>query len=311
MAGSLVRWVAVLSFWLASVVGAISQEPVALPGAVWAIVPPQGFQVVAEPLAAFRHASGAAILVQDTPSKAVTKADFDPKPGEEGLVRVDELTEVTVNGNHGFIFVGHMEGRSAMTVTLSIEGKQRNAFIIAVVPDNALPDVPIATLKAALLTAVERPKTEDERMADLPFRFVGDMEMRVVDYMPGGFVNLTDGPGDDAETHTDQSFAMLLTMDTGGQSFDPTGALGPMVQRIKQEYPDARILSSEIIEAKEGSFAQIRYERTTKTTRLVVGGVTWTKSLGDRGMVMICQHPRGDQVAFAKLKRLRGKIEAK
>ena len=310
IAGILLGFFAVLG---ASGIGiARDAEPITLPGAVWGVVPPEGFAPVTDPIAAFRHPSGAAILVQDSPKQPVTRADFDAAPGHEAEMRVDELTEVTVDGNRGFLLVAHMNPRQAMSVTLVVEGTETNGNIIAVIPDHALPQMPVEVLKKAVLSAVERPKSIEDRLVDLPFRLGDTQGMRITQYVFGGFVSLTDGPLDDFEESADQSFAMLLTMDTGGAKFDPTGELGPMVQRIKQEYPDASILSSNVIETSDGNMAEIRYERTTKLSRMVVGGVTWAKQLGDsRAVVMICQHPRGDEIAFAKLRRVRDGLRSR
>ena len=300
------------AFGASTTAAAQDGAPIALPGAVWAIVPPPGFTVIANPIAAFRHPSGALILVQDSPKQPVTKADFDPAPGHEDEMRIDELTEVTAGGNHGFLLVAYMNARQAKSVTLTVEGKETNGTIISLIPDHALSQVSVEMMKTAVLSAVEQPKSMEDRLVDLPFRLGDTQGMRVADYVFGSFVSLTDGPLDDPEAATDQSFAMLLTMDTGGAVFDPTGELGPMVQRLKQEYPDASILSSSIIETPDGKIAEIRYERTTQTSHLMVGGVTWAKQLGDSlAVIMISQHPRGDEAAFAKLRRVRDGLRAR
>lgn len=289
----------------------MAQEHVTLPGAVWAIVPPPDFRMATEPIAAFRHPAGAIILTQDTPKRTIKRSDLEVPPDQAAEMRVDELTEVTVDGKRGFLAIAYITKRQATTVVLMIEGEQTNGNIVAVIPDKAAGAVSVNDMRAAVLTAVERPKTIDERLTDLPFKLGGASGMRVASYVPGGFLLLTDGPRDDPEEVSDQSFAMLLTMDTGGETFNPMGDLGPMVQRIKQEYPDAQILSSQIFERPEGNIAEVRYERTTKTSQAIVGGVTWAKPLGNRAVVMICQHPRRDEAAFAKLQRLRDGLEAK
>jgi hypothetical protein len=291
--------------------GAEEGEHVTLPGAVWSIIPPPDFNIVTEPIAAFRHPSGAIILLQDSPRQPLTKADFEMDPSQAADMRVDEVTEVTADGKHGFFTIVHLASRQATSVMLTVEGVGTNGNIIAVIPDKAASAVSLDAVRKAVLSAVERPKSTDERLADLPYKLGEAAGMRVVVYIPGGALSLTDGPLDDLEIASDQSFAILSTVDAGGATFDPSGELGAMVQRIKQEYPDAQMLSSQVLETPDGNIAEIRYERTTKTSRLIVGGVTWAKPLGRRAVIMICQHPRGDEAAFARLQLVRDGLRVK
>jgi hypothetical protein len=275
-------------------------EHVTLPGAVWAIIPPPGFVVVAEPFALFRHASGTYIMLQDRPKGPVTKSDFNASPD----IRLDELTEVTVDGKHGFLAVAHYQSRQATFILLSVEGEATNGRISAMIPDSAADKVSLDEIRKAVLSAVERPKAIDERLTDLSFGPSAMSGMRIVHYVPGVVLILTDGPLDDPEVMSEQNYAIIDTHDTGGVAFDPTGNLGAMVRRLKESYPDARMLSSQILKRPEGNIAEIRYERTTKLSGLIVGGVTWAKPLGSRAVIMVCQHPRGDEAAFVRLLRI-------
>jgi hypothetical protein len=203
-----------------------------------------------------------------------------------------------------------MPARNAKMVTLIVEGTQSNGNIIGVMPNND-DAAQLGPMRTALLSTVERPRDADDRLAELPYR-IGDMSgMHVFQNVPGSLVGLTDGPSDDIETASTQNFAMLVSMDMGGATYDPTGELGAMVQRLKQQYPDVSILSSEVIDAPGGKLGEIRYERTTKASNVIVGGVTWAKPLGSNVLVIVAQHPRGDDAAFARLVRLRDGIKPK
>lgn len=283
-------------------------EPVTLPGAVWAVVPPPGFTVVTEPLAVFRHPAGAMLMVQDSPKRALTKAEFDVPPEQAGQMRVDEVAELTVNGRHAVLAIAYVHAQRALSVALIVEGEASNGAIIAVLPDAAASQVSVATLREAVLTAVERPKPIEARLESLPFK-IGDMAgMRVAFYAVGTMLLLTDGSSDDPDEATGQAFANLMTIETpAGATLDMQTNLAPMTQRIRQEYPDANILGSTVLKEQSGDIAEIRYERKTKASK-PVAGVTWFRVIGDRGLVMICQYPIGNATALAQLAKVRDGI---
>ncbi len=296
----------VLALLMPAAVGAA--EPITLPGAVWAIVPPPGFTVVTQPLAIFRHPSGAMLMVQDSPKRTLTKAEFDIPPEQAGQMRVDEVAEITVNGRRAVLAIAYVHVQRAFSVALMVEGEDSNGAIIAVLPDAAASQVSVAALREAVLTAVERPKPIEARLQSLPFK-IGDMAgMRVAFYAVGVMLQLTDGPSDDPDEATNQAFAHLMTIEIpAGTALDMQNDLASMEARLRQEYPDANILGSTVLKTQTGDIAEIRYERRIGASK-PVAGVTWFKVIGGRGLVMICQYPVGDATALAQLARVRDGI---
>ena len=288
-----------------------SQELVTLPGGVWAIVPPEGFDAVKDPVALFRHPSGAAIVVQDTPKGPVSKSYFDMTPEQQSQVRLDEVTEVTVNGRNGFLGVLYIHARHAINILLVLEGETSNAMIVAILPDKAVAQVPVEALRQAVLTAVERPKDINARLDDLPF-VIGDMAgMRVATYAVGVAVLLTDGPLDDMDQAADQTFTQMASIKIPpGEALDQDMPLGPVKERILKMFPNAVVLDSVMIETAQGNVMEVRYERRTSGGELVAG-VTWVKLIGDRMTVMICQYPVGADESLAKLAKVRDGLRAK
>lgn len=297
-----------LLFALLAASSADATEPVTLPGAVWAVVPPPGFTVVTEPMAVFRHPAGALLMVQDSPKRAVSKTEFDIPPEQAGQMRVDEVAEITVDGRHAVLAIVYVHAQRALSVALMVEGEDSNGAIIAMLPDAAASQVSVAALREAVLTAVERPKPIEARLESLPFK-IGDMAgMRVAFYAVGVMLQLTDGPSDDPDEAASQAFANLMTMEIpAGTALDMQADLAPMEARLRQEYPDANILGSTVLKTQTGDVAEIRYERRTKASK-PVAGVTWFKVIGGRGLVMICQYPVGDATALAQLAKVRDGI---
>src|SRR5690242_17825581 len=82
-----------------------AQEAMNLPGTVWALVPPPGFIMITEPSALFGHPSGAFIAVEDMPKGPVTQADFDFAGEDAADMRLIDLTEVRLDGKHGFLAI--------------------------------------------------------------------------------------------------------------------------------------------------------------------------------------------------------------
>lgn len=287
------------------------EQFVTLRGGIWAIVPPPGFVVLSEPVAGLKHPSGAFILIQDTPKGPVSRSFFDIPPAQQAQVRVDEVSEVTVNGKNGFLGALYVRKDRATNIILILEGETSNAMIIAILPDKAAGTVPATAIREALLTAVEQPKDINDRLADLPY-VIGDMAgMHVATYAAGIAVLLTDGPSDDMEEAAEQVFAQLASLkNPSGQPLDKDMPMGPVRDRVLKKFPDARILTSGIIDTPQGNVLEVRYERTTTASK-PVAGIMWLKLIDDLMVVMICQHPPGDDEAVTKLETIRAGLRAK
>lgn len=307
------RFVAGLALALTIISQSAAQEGgyVTLRGGIWAIVPPPGFIVLSEPVAGLKHPAGAFIVIQDTPKGPVSRNFFDIPPAQQAQIRVDEVSEVTVNGKRGFLGVMYVHKDRATNILLLLEGETSNAMIMAILPDKASGTVQVAALREALLTAVEKPKDIADRLADLPY-VIGDMAgMRVATYAAGVAVLLTDGPLDDMEEAAGQVFAQLASLKyPSGKPLDKDMPLGPVADRVLKKFPDAHILTSGIIDTPQGNVLEVRYERTTKVGK-PVAGIMWLRLIDGLMVVMICQHPIGDGEALTKLTAIRAGLRSK
>ncbi|MBP1859637.1 hypothetical protein [Rhizobium herbae] len=148
---------------------ATAAERQTLPGTSWSIVPPDGFELKLEPVAMFFHPSGAMLLVIDTPLKPLDITKM-AKPGTisgqgKNAMRIDELRETTVDGRRTILLRGHATVRDLDVYSVYIEGETTMDTIIASVPTGAA--VENADLEKAALSAIETPKTIEERIAIL------------------------------------------------------------------------------------------------------------------------------------------------
>lgn len=291
---------------------AAQEQLITLRGGIWAVDPPDGFVVLSDPVAGLKHPSGAFIVIQDVPKAPVSRTFFDIPPDQQAQARVDEVSEVTVNGRPAFIGVLYIHAQRSLNIILLIEGETSNGLLTALLPDNAVGKVSVDELRHALLTAVERPKDISARLEDdLPF-VIGDMAgMRVATYAVGAAVLLTDGPLDDMEETADQTFVQVGSVkNVSNEKLDENTPLGPIVDSMRKKFPAARILSNGMIETPQGNVIEVRYERTTKTGK-PAAGVMWLKIVGDRMLVLICQYSVGDSEGLAKLALVRDGIAAK
>jgi hypothetical protein len=290
---------------------AAQEQLVTLRGGIWAIDPPDGFVVLSDPVAGLKHPSGAFIVIQDLPKAPVSRTFFDIPPDQQAQARVDEVSEVTVNGRRAFLGVLYIHAQRSLNIMLIVEGETSNGMITALLPDNAVGKVSVEELRQAVLTAVERPKDISARLEDLPF-VIGDMAgMRVATYAVGVAVLLTDGPLDDMEETADQTFVQVGSVkNVSNERLDENTPLGPIVDSMRKKFPAARILSDGMIETPQGNVLEVRYERTTKTGK-PAAGVMWLKIVGDRMLVLICQYPVGNSEGLAKLVAVRDGLSAK
>lgn len=286
---------------IASAPQAYPAEPVTLPGAVWALVPPPDFEVKTSPFTFFQHPSGAGIMVQDTPRAPILRSQMEwtGNVAEEG--RLDELEEVIVDGKKGFLIVVYMPSHQGTTVSLVLEGEHSNAQIVVAIPDSAKSLFPIGALKQALLTTVERPAGADDRLASLPFAIGDRAGMRVAHIVAGSMLVLTDGPSDDYFTAADQPFAILMTSPVPvGVTVDARAELDALIARLRQEYPSATDFSARVFEEGGDEIAEITFAHIVGTQ--AVAGVSWSKAVGERLMMMIGQYPVDDEAAMARLR---------
>ncbi|UVK38068.1 hypothetical protein LHFGNBLO_005195 [Mesorhizobium sp. AR10] len=282
--------------------------PVTLPGGIWAIAPPPGFSAIREPTAAFRHPSGAIILVQDMRKGPIQRSYFDIPPAHQSEVRVEEVTDVTVNGRRGILSVVYTRARRTLSIIALVEGETSNGLITALLPDNA--GISLKSLRASVLSAIERPMAMEDRLKALPFTMVDMAGMRVAYYASGTSVVLTDGPLDNKNQAPEQTFAQIYSIGISpGENFGKNELAGITAQFMRM-FPGARLLTNAVIDTPQGDTFEVVYERET-TTGKPVAGVTWMRVIGSRAVTMICQHPRNDKAALAKLVRIRDGLGAK
>ncbi len=288
-----------------------SEEPVTLPGGVWAIVPPQGFEITHDPILAFRHPAGASIVVQDEPRTPITLAEFEreriaaERAGTvlPGQLRIDEATEVTVDGKRALLIFIYSPTQKRTNLQLQIEGEQLNGVIDAAVADGVTA-VSVEDLKQALLTAVERPTEMQDRLASLPF-VIGDLaSLRIARITIGPAVILTDGPSDYPGQAADQIFAIvqMRTLPTAPPDFRQE--LTGMTAETRRMFPDANNFSARVIEEGGEQIVQITYRRLIGRPGTLVAGVTWTKVNNGLIVTAICQYPLANGAAEKRLRKV-------
>jgi len=291
---------------MAAMPEAEATEPATLPGGVWAIVPPPGFEMTLDPIAAFRHPDGAGIVIHDQPRSPVTRAEFERERAGSvppGGLRIEEVEEVTVGGKRGLLIVTYSPAQQRTNVQLQIEGAASNGVIDAVVTDAAgsvSPDV----LKRALLTAEERPSGMEERLASLPF-VIGDLaSLRVARITIGPAVVLTDGPVDFPGLAADQTFATVQTGRLATAPADLGAALEAMREQTRRMVPDAIDFSARLVEEEGEQIAEISYRRLVGRPGAWTAGVAWSRVSEGRLVTALCQYPFGDEAAKRRLRRL-------
>lgn len=296
---------------VAAVPDAEATEATTLPGGVWAIVPPPGFEMTLDPIAAFRHPEGAGIVIHDQPREPVTRAEFERErvaAERAGAVppaglRIDEVEEVTVDGKRGLLIVTYSPSQRRTNVQLQIEGETLNGVIDAVVTDAAR-SPSLDALKRALLTAVERPAEMEDRLASLPF-VIGDLaSLRVARIAVGPAVVLTDGPADFPGLTADQAFATVQTGRLATVPSDLRTALDAMTAQTRRMVPDAVDFSARVIEEGGAQIAEITYRRLVGRPGSWAAGVAWSRVNSGRLITALCQYPLGDEAAKARLRRL-------
>lgn len=282
--------------------------PVTLPGGIWAIALPPGFSVIREPSAAFHHPSGAFILVQDMRKGPIQRSHFDIPPAHQSEVRVDEVTDAKVNGRPGIISVMYTRARHTLSIVALVEGETSNGLITALLPDNA--GISVKALRASVLSAIEQPMAMEERLKALPFAIADMAGMRVAYYESGTPVVFTDGPLDNKNQAPEQTFALLYSIGISpGETFGKN-ELPAITAQFMRMFPGARLVANAVIDTPRGDTFEVVYERET-TTGKPVAGVTWMRVIGLRAVTMICQHPRNDKPALAKLVKIRDGLAAK
>ncbi len=275
------------------------------PGAGWGIVPPEGFVLMTQPVVRFQHPRGLMLMVQETPKGPVSKAEIEKE--NDKRVRLDSVEELTVNGRPAVIFQGYYAERKAQLISSVLQGAEGNVMVIVMVPDAARDVVPMAALRAALTSAVERPRSDEDKLASLPFRIGDRVGMRLSFIGLGTVAILTDGASDDVDTPS-QSFATILAIKLQpGQTINFDRDIHAMAVRVEKQFPGTSIVSKRVIEVDGVKMAEIAYDRPAKLGAKV-SGVAWAKVTGGALALIMGQYPAGNTKARARLVTLRDSV---
>lgn len=295
--------------------GQAAEDRVPFPGTAWSLIPPKDFVLVRTPIAVFKHPSKSAIVIIQSPPQALDKDGFGAIGSIQGeginKGRLDEVREITAGGKKGYLLNVWMTQRSARSLTAVILGDASTAVIVGVVPEAALQTVGIAAIEAALLSALESPRTLDDRTGDLPYEFTDLAGMRVSDIVAGSFTIVTDGPKSDYKDDFKQTYALVLTMDMGQTNVDFVREAEPAKQYLLQEYPNASILGHKTLNTPKGDVLEISYTRTEGAENAKLSGTAWFRKEGTMLVIMITQYPSGQAASYDKLSRLRDGLAMK
>lgn len=292
-----------------------AEERIAFPGTAWSLIPPKGFVLTRTPIALFKHPSTSAIMIIQNPPQALDKDSFGAIGSIQGdganEGRLDAVREITAGGKKGYLLNFWMTRRNARSLTAIIQGDASNALVVGVVPQAAFEIVDLAAIEASLLTALESSRTLDDRTSDLPYEFTDLAGMRVSDVAAGSFTIVTDGPQSDYKTDFKQTYALVMTMDTGQMAIDFTREAEPAKQYLLQEYPNAEILGHKMISTPRGNVLEISYMRTEGTASTKLSGTAWFRNEGRTLLIMITQYPGGQVASYDKLSQLRDGLAIK
>ncbi len=271
-------------------------------GSSWGVVPPPGFSLVMEPIVRFQHPSGVTIFIQEAPKAPVSRVEIEKERNAD--MQVISVEDMQAGDRKGVYFEALHIPRKARVHSLVLEGEAGNAMVMAVVPDAARDAVPRQVLLASLTSALERPRTEEEKLASLPFQIGDRAGMRVSTIGLGTVAVLTDGSSDDTDAPY-QSFATIVAIRLpAGQTLDFDRDIHAMAARVQKQFPGASIISRRVIEVGGSKVAEIVYERSVKTGARVAG-IAWAKVTGGALALVMGQYPMGNANARARLVKVR------
>lgn len=283
--------------------------PIQFPGTSWSILPPPGFALSSTPTPTIRHPNRSGILMIETPRQAFnvremgTIGTIDAR-GTPNESRLEAAEQVTTNGRPAMLVKLRMTRQGSTIHGIVVEGTGSNITAHFVIPD-AVTDIDAATVRAVLLSVTEKPRSQEERLGDLPFRLRELAGMRVVSII-SNVVILTDGPGDQMDEHTTQPFAVVSVSPVNlGETFDPVRDLPKMADRLRRDHPGATVVSTQAVPTPQGPVATIGYTRLIKSTGFTVGGTAWMQRSGNSLIFVIAQHSllRPEQAArIARIK---------
>jgi hypothetical protein len=195
--------------------------------------------------------------------------------------------------------------------TVVIEGEHGNVSVSLAIPDRVTGADP-AAIRAALLSVAETPRSADQRLGDAPFRLTEMAGMRVAHIIANSVVVLTDGPGNQMDEATSQSFAMISQFpQRPGERFDAARDVTKVAAQIRQQYPTATILTQGVDQTAKGPVAAVTYRHTPHGANAPVAGTAWAWASGGNFLFFVAQHSTDKPEQAARLARVRDGVSPK
>ena len=269
-------------------------ELIQFPGTSWSINPPPGFTLTEKPTPVLRNNNGAGIMLVQTQRQPFKISEFGivgtiDSAGTQNESRLEAVEQITANGRPAAIIKLQMTKQPSVIHGILVEGETSNVTAYFVIP-NAAADIDGTAIRAALLSIIETPRNQEQRLEDLPFAMQDLADMRV-SYIINNIVILTEGPGDDMDKDTKQPFAIVSLVPMGfEETFDPARDIAKMAEQLRRDYPVTTIVSTEVVETPQGAAAAIGYTRLIKKTGYTVGGMAWIHRSGNWLVFVIAQH---------------------
>ncbi|MGL4437887.1 MAG: hypothetical protein ACRCUE_01310 [Bosea sp. (in: a-proteobacteria)] len=289
---------------------ALPSPPIPYPGTSWSIAPPPGFALVTNPATMFRHPDGSFIIMIESPRERLSLSDVGTigttsGAGTPNEGRLEAAEQLTVKGRPAILMRLKMPRRAMANHTVVIEGEHGNVSVSLAIPDRVTGADP-AAIRAALLSTTETPRSADQRLGDAPFRLTDMAGMRVAHIIANSVVVLTDGPGNQMDEATSQSFAMISQFpQRPGERFDAGRDVTKVAAQLRQQYPNATILTQSVERTAKGPVAAVTYRRTPPGTSTPVAGAAWAWESGGNFMFFVAQHPVAKPEQAARLARVR------
>lgn len=295
---------------------ALAQTLVQFPGTSWSISPPAGFALSATPTAAIRHPGGAAIVMFEIPRQSVSASEMGvigsvSGAGTPNEGRLEAAEQVMVAGRSAVLSTIRMTKNRATPVhSIMVEGQASNVLVSMAVPDAA--GIDRAAIRSALLSVTETARSIELRLGDVPFRLPERAGMRIVNILANSVVILTEGPSDQFDEANGQPFAFVSMFKMPpGEHFDPTRDMSKVVARIKQEYPNATIVSTRVEQTPQGPVAAIGYQRIPPGNNIMVAGTAWMRLSGTYLLFMIAQYPLTKPEMVPRMAKIRDGVVPK
>jgi hypothetical protein len=294
----------------------IPQAGVRFPGTSWSIAPPQGFALVTTPATMFRHPDGSFIIMIEGPRERLNLRDIGAigsitAAGTPNEGRLEAAEQLTAKGRPAILMRLRMPRRALVNHTLVIEGEHGNVSVSLAIPDRVAGSDP-AAIRAALLSTAETPRSADQRLGDVPFRLTDMAGMRVAHIIANSIVVLTDGPRNQMDEGTEQSFAMISQFPKRpGEQFDAARDVTKVAAQIRQQYPNATILAQTVERTAKGPVAAVTYRRTPPGANAPVAGAAWAWESGGNFMFFIAQHPTNKPEQATRLAKVRDGVTPK